>query len=496
MMRTAAALLLLCFAVPAFAGNQELLIVHATLISGRGTEPVADAWIRVSDGRIAEVGSGSPDTGDERIVDAGGRYLIPGLIDSHVHLYHATGLKRKYTRDFERLYRDYMIQQPRSFLYYGFTTVVELNAEAEANARFVSAPEHPHLVHCGQGIVLQNGFMSLDFPPGEFEDAYPGFLIDHYRAAGTDDEAAARHSPEAAVAHVLAAGGRCVKIYYEEALWWPGPRPDFQLPSVAIMRDVVRIAHEHNLPVLLHATTPAGHQFGLQVGVDILAHGMWEWPGQPFDAPEPTEEYRRIAKDVARSGIRIQPTLTTVRNAASLFDPTVLDDPGWRHAVPASYLLYLRTDAQAQRDDFLRMFAQSLPAGATTESLPALQHAFQTRYLRLIERMREDGTQLIFGTDTAVGGFGWAAPPGLAGYREIRAWADAGIPLPEIFRALTVENAAALRIDADAGSIEPGKRADMLLLRKNPLECAEAYDSIDAVIVGGKWLERDALSAN
>ena len=120
-------LLLLC--VPALATENSLLITNAVLISGPGPTPVENSWVRVSAGRITEVGSGPIELRDERIIDAEGRYLIPGLIDSHVHLYHATGLKKKYSNDFERLYEEYMVQQPRSFLYYGFTSVVELLRE-------------------------------------------------------------------------------------------------------------------------------------------------------------------------------------------------------------------------------------------------------------------------------------------------------------------------------------------------------------------------------
>ena len=90
----------------------------------------------------------------------------------------------------------------------------------------------------------------------------------------------ADHTPAATVAKIAEQGGRCVKLYYEEALWWPGPeRPSFELPSEQIVREVVAEAHQRGLPVLLHSTTPAGYRFAMATGVDTVAHGLWEWPG-------------------------------------------------------------------------------------------------------------------------------------------------------------------------------------------------------------------------
>jgi len=481
---------------PVVVLGDSFLVKDAVLISGQSATPIADSWVRFSDGKITEVGTGPVEPAGDEIIEAEGRYLIPGLIDSHVHLYHATGLKRKYSDDFDSLYEEYMTQQPRSFLYYGFTSVVELNADAQTNARFKSAPIRPRLFHCGQGVILDNGFMSLEIPHGELDTTFPGYLVDHYRGERSiDNRERQLHSPEAAVRHVIAQGGRCIKMYYEEALWWPGSAPDFELPTVEITRDVVESAHEHKLPVLMHATTPAGHRFALDAGVDILAHGMWEWPSQQYDATEPALEYLQVANDVADSTIWIQPTLTTIRNTASLFDREILEAASWSNVVPKPYLQYLRSDAQSQRSDFLARFASLVSQGATPEEIPGLIQNVLSRYKTLVASMIDNGAKLLFATDTAVGGFGWAAPPGLAGYWEIQEWAESGISPQDLFRALTTNNALALGIGSEVGSIEVGKNADMLLLTENPLDNVAAYDSIDLVIIDGQIIERNALSA-
>ena len=487
-------LLLACCA--ASGADRPTTIINVTIISPERSTALVDAWVRIDDGIISAVGTGLADTAGSQIIDANGGYLVPGLIDSHVHLYHATGLKRRYTDNFEALYHAYMQQQPRSFLYFGFTTVIELNADAATNTRFESAPVHPNLIHCGQGIVLSDGFMALELDGEPIDDAYPGYIIDHYSGSRVPEGAdVAKHRPAAAVDYVREHGGRCVKLYYEEALWWPGGAPEFRLPSVQIVQDVVSAAHAQNMPVVLHATTPGGHQFAMEAGVDILAHGMWEWPGQAFDAPDPSDEYEQIAWNIAKSGIWLQPTMTTIRNTASLFTTALLDDPEWLNAVPASYLDYLRSDAQQQRQDFLDKFASQIESGTAVDDISLLMAAFNTRYERLISKLKSNGASIIFGSDTAVGGFGWGAPPGLAAHWEMRAWARAGISLDTLFYALTLGNAKAFGIEGVVGSIEVGKRADLLLLAANPLDDVSAYNKIDQVVLGGKRIARSSLSA-
>jgi imidazolonepropionase-like amidohydrolase len=81
------------------------------------------------------------------------------------------------------------------------------------------------------------------------------------------------------------------------------------------------------------------------------------------------------------------------------------------------------------------------------------------------------------------------------GYLEMHGWARAGISLKTIFRAATLDNARAFGLDDQLGTIEAGKRADLLLLTDNPLVDISAYDTIKTVIIGGRLIDRQALSA-
>ena len=73
--------------------------------------------------------------------------------------------------------------------------------------------------------------------------------------------------------------------------------------------------------------------------------------------------------------------------------------------------------------------------------------------------------------------------------------AEAGVSLQAIFEAGTINNARRFGLEADYGTLEPGKIANLLLLEANPLEDVTAWDRIDTVILHGEAHERDSFRA-
>ena len=494
----------LLLALPRPVESQTLLIRDVSVVNPERGEAIAHQDVRVEAGRIVSIELTGPDHRADTELDGRGRFLSPGLIDSHVHLQTGTGLKRRYTADFDSLFAQFQRQQPRSFLYYGYTTVVENNGDAIVDQQFAAAPRHPRLVSCGPAAVLSNDFMSTDFDStAEFYAAFPNFLHDRFSTPALPDGIdPARHTPAAVVAAIAASGGRCVKLYYEEALWWPGEhRPDFALPSEAIVREVVAEAHARKMTVLLHGTTPDAHRFGLASGVDVMAHGLWDWPGAMYGWPEIPAEVLATADAVAASPMKVQPTWMTAAGMTSMFRPQLLDDPGFRKVVPADYLAYLRGPGQQARVDYLNRFRPFIEAaharGEAFSANPAvIMDAYQHRYRAILQRQYQAGAHFLFGTDTSVGTPGWGNPPGLSGFWEMQAWSAAGIAPLAILRAATIDNAKAFGLADEIGSIEVGKRADLLLLAASPLQSSEAFDQIEKVIVAGVVIERDSLAAD
>lgn len=497
------ALAALLLALASTGNAAELMIRNITIVSPERETPLRGAYVLIRDGRITAVSAEPIEAPDAEVIDGRGRYLVPGLIDSHVHLNHATGLKRRYTPDFDRLYREFQRQQPRSYLYYGYTTVIENNGDPAVDRLFDDAPLHPRREHCG-ALPVVDDFLATDFDSAEdFLAAYPNVLHDRNTNPGLPSGLdPANRTPDATVARIAATGARCVKLYYEEALWWPGhEHPPFRLPSLAILREVVAAAHARGLTVLMHGNTPASHRMGLEAGIDVMAHGLWDWQGAMHGHESIPTGVWRVADAVAKSPMQVQPTWMAGAGMASLFDPDSLEDPRLANVLPATYLAYLRGPGQQARVDYLARFGPAIEAahargdGATDQPAQVIAMYLQ-RYRHILQRQHAAGANFLLGSDTAVGTPGWGNPPGLSGYLEMKAWVDAGIDLNTILRAATLDNAKAFGLDAELGSIEVGKRADLLLLAANPLETVEAYDLIDRVILGGEVIERDALAAN
>ena len=117
------------------------------------------------------------------------------------------------------------------------------------------------------------------------------------------------------------------------------------------------------------------------------------------------------------------------------------------------------------------------------------------RVRQVVAYLASKDANFLFGTDTP------SAPtygnlPGLNGYMEMKQLLKAGMSLEQIFKAATLSNAREFKLDSQYGSIEPGKVANLVLMRQSPLETVDAYDSITTVWVHGKAISRESLAAD
>ena len=102
---------------------------------------------------------------------------------------------------------------------------------------------------------------------------------------------------------------------------------------------------------------------------------------------------------------------------------------------------------------------------------------------------------ILFATDTPSAPT-YANPPGLNGWLEMHRLIDAGETPAQIFKSATLKNAQALKLDGDIGTVQMGKRANLLLLRQDPTQSIDAYAGIAKVILNGRVLEPSELAAN
>jgi imidazolonepropionase-like amidohydrolase len=449
------------------AGAQDLRVTHVTIVSPERAYPARDTTISIHDGRIvASVRTAN-------VIDGHGLFLAPGLIDSHVHLHDIPGMTAEQGRAHPEIARAARDQIPKSFLYSGFTTLLDLNGSPAELADWKTHEPRPDTYFCG-GAIIKDGYPMNFVPKPQRYTAFPYMIVD------TDSSAAA------AVAHMQADGARCVKTFYERGF---GPDKNLPLPSLHTIRALVRAAHAVGLPVFVHANGAVAQTFALDAGADVIAHGMWHWDGEPRTDTilGPSEE--AILDRVISTHTGWQPTIQVLYGESNLFSTRFLSDPRLAKLLPASLIAWYGTkEGQWYRDAYANG-ATVTQAQADADEAPwiaRVEHA--TRYL--VERH----ARLLFGTDTPSAPT-YANPPGLNAWLEMQNLIDCGETPLEIFQSATLANARALKLDRDIGTVQLGKRANLLLLREDPTQTIHAYTTIVTVILGGRLIVESDISA-
>jgi imidazolonepropionase-like amidohydrolase len=469
------------------------VIEDVTLISPERPSPVAHTSVVIRNGRIAAIArdlvAGPPATR----IDGRGRFLIPGLIDSHVHVGDMTLLDDDAAEAHPELVQAYRMQLPRAYLAFGFTTLVDLNMEKQTLSGFNGTPVHPNLYHCGPAVHTLGGYGAQRVPKDAASANGINVVYEAAQAKNWPTYLDPRdYTPARAVDRVADAGGVCVKVFDESGFGgvfhWP-------VPSVETFAALRAETRRRGMVLIVHANAVESWRDAIAAHADVIAHGLWHWPGDRFSSATPPE-VRDVIRAAARAGIDVQPTSQVVYGELSIFDRSLLEDPHFAEAVPHVLIAYLKSDAakasaQALADQYRQVFA-SLHPPASMDFATAMSIA-PARVTATLRMMREENVKLLLGSDTPSGDGGIGNPPGLNGRLELTRWAEAGVPLAQILRAATLDNALVFGLSKDLGTVEVGKRADLLLLRADPLKSVEAYDNIETVFLGGNAISRASL---
>ncbi len=499
---------------PAFNVNNGIHIENVTVISANPNGVVEKyiGHVLLDNETILYSGKQKPlVTGNMTIINGEGKFIIPGLIDSHVHLANVAGMTWQNQKDNPKLVEIYFKQLPKSYLYYGYTTLVDVNNYAPNIVEKIKSDSvRPDIYTCGQQIQVMNDFMmEMDEMPLSERLNYP-FLFDKYNEniRIPDSINLELHSPAAIVNQIAnEQGGIGVKIVYEDESM--GFSQSWELPSLNLMRDVVEETRKIGIPVLMHAPSYGGQKFGLEAGIDIFAHPMWSWYMSPNQFLETTftQEHQDVLKEIATKKVGNQLTFRAIYGEVDLLEENFIDDPALADVYPEAYLSWLNTEEanwgkqkilnrakiikviNPTLYDFLRSQFESDEA-----MFRGIQHVFKSRMNVVAKFLSENDAKLLFGTDGVAMNMS-TNPPGYNGFLEMHHWVNAGISLERIFIATTFNNANAFHIDDKYGTIEKGKIANLLLLNADPLQNISAYNQINSVIVRGKNYSRNTLSA-
>ncbi len=420
-MRASTITIVLCLlAAPAAAVDT---VVHAgTLIAEPGAAPLAERSILIEDGRIVEIREGYVREDGAAVVDLSDAYVLPGLIDSHVHLTGELGPDDR-IQSVTFSDADYALQgarHARATLMAGFTTVQDVGGRGE-DAVFALRDAiargdvlGPRIRASGQTVAVSGGHGD---PRNGWSEDVAHALSRSSICNGPDD-------CRRAVREQIRKGADLIKITATGGVLSntaTGVEQQFTDEELAA---IVETAASMGRTVTAHAHGKAGIDAALRAGVASIEHGTY------LD-----EETIALFKE---HDAVLVPTVVAGVTVAELAETAEWMTPPQR--------------------------AKSREVGP--------------QMLDMLARAHEGGVRIAFGTDSGVSPHGQNA-------RELALMVEAGMTPAEALRAATVSAAEHLELAGEIGALAPGMAADLIAVPADPLADISAMLDVPFVMKGG-----------
>jgi imidazolonepropionase-like amidohydrolase len=449
-MRKAALVLLMAFAITLVTSSAEQpqkpaagrikALVGGTLIDGFGGRPVRNSVVLIDGERISAVGvqgSLAVPTGAE-VISTEGMSVLPGLWDMHVHL------MLNGHSDYAHWDKTYpnalgpviMPAGAKQLLLAGVTSARDLGAPLEASIHVRNQINKGELV--GATMYMSGPFIQ--------HAPYPGTELFRWGVTGTDDA-------RAKVRKLADGGVDVIKLIDQDQM------------TIEEVKAVVEEAHRRNLPVVAHSHRPEEIRRGIIAGVDNFEHtGLAAAPEYPEDI---IKAIRERAANMAMGPLFWTPTIEGLFNYEYIRDnPEHIDDTAWHEGLPKDIVDDIKASlTHPERLDYFR---------ATPSRRPTLARKFN--------QLREAGVTLLIGTDSGIpmkfhSGSTW---------RELDAWVNLlGVDAMTTIRAATYWPAVAMRKEREAGTVSPGKYADIIAVRGDVLRYINLLQRVDIVVKRG-----------
>ena len=390
------------------------------LIDGTGAAARTGQTVVIADGRVAAVGDdGAVDVPDgAEVLDLSGHTVIPGLIGLHNHSFYTAAGGRAAQLSFSA---------PRLYLASGLTTIRTTGARApyeEINLRDeieAGLAVGPTIFVTGPYLTGQRGSRTM---------------------AQLDGPESAR---------------RVVRYWSEEGVSW---FKAYTWISRAELGAAIEEAHAHGINVTAHLCS-VGYREAVALGIDNLEHGLFA--NSEYDPSKQPDEcppgFRNTYGELDVNGPEVQQTFrdmvdneVSMTSTLAVYEISVpgrspLDPRVWEVLAPE-----VSADVRAQFESI----RAADPAAGVGLSPELLRIAMDYEYAFV-----QAGGRLAAGVDPT--GYG-AAPPGLGDQRNFELLLEAGFTAPEVVEIMSANGARVLEIYDDVGSVEAGKRADLVVV--------------------------------
>src|ERR1700677_3093791 len=291
------------------------VLKNFTLIDGTGRAPVAHAAMILNNGRIEWVGSGAklkiPPAA--RVINLQGKYVMPGIIDLHVHLGATIGVEQKA----EFFTPENVEKDLKTYASYGVTTVLSMGTNKDSifkirDEQRAGRPTETRIYTAGQGFVFEGGYGGIE---------------------GVNHGVSTVAEVEPAVAAQAAKHVDIIKLWLDDHLGTKKKMP------YDIAQAIIVSAHQHHLPVVAHIFYLQDARQLVDYGVDSLAHSVRD---KPVD--------QAFIEDMKRHGT--WQLAATLSREGSMFvygqTPPFANDPFFTRSVSADVAAKLKSPAYQQ----------------------------------------------------------------------------------------------------------------------------------------------------
>ncbi|MEO1711877.1 MAG: amidohydrolase family protein [Bacteroidota bacterium] len=434
-----------------------LLIRNSSLVNlEKGKIEKRDVLIH--EGKIIEVGRKLKANGLMEL-DAEGLFLMPGLVDAHVHFFQSGGL---YTRPdvldlrdvvpYEQEQAENLARVPdylERYLKAGITSVIDVGGPMSS---YALRDEH-HDGWSAPNIFITGPLVST-YQPEAFD--LPDAPI---------VKVASEEEARALVRKQLPFSPDFIKVWY---IVLPGQTAQ---ENFEIVQATVEEAHQHRLPVAVHATQLLTAKLALKAGADILVHSVDEPVDQEF------------VDSLVRKQIPLVPTLTVEQHYIETFlQKKAFSAQDFALANP--YTLGSLMDTwHLENSDLDRMHEVASMLEERLEKSNGIRAAN-------LKRLHDAGAIIATGTDAGNIGTQHAS----SYLDEMLAMQEAGMSNLDVLRASTVNGAKVLGHYPVLGAVQEGSMADVILLSGNPLDSLHSLAKPKYVVKGGALYYTDSLA--
>ncbi|MEO7207700.1 MAG: amidohydrolase family protein [Steroidobacteraceae bacterium] len=416
------------------------LIEHVTLIDGIH-EPQPDMTVAIEGERITVVTPSAIARGLKgRRIGGEGKYLIPGLIDVHIHLRGGFDVSGSVDAPLGRANRAEGEAALASFLYAGVTTVFDAGNRAD-HILPLRADERAGKILSPRIFATGN----LITYPGSHGDSIAVRIGDFEKDKALLDKHIAEQQPD------------ILKLTLEEEGW--GSRPMIPLMPVALLEQITRHYNQHGIRTTVHVSSELRSLEAIYAGVDTLAHPVIQGPVSDS-----------FVKLMGAKKIPFASTLTIGENYSRLAEhPEYLDQPLYAASLTAEEREHLKTKIRAEWQARPWTWWMKIMTPIAAENIRKIQAA---------------GGVVACGTDQS---------SGAATQRELELLVTAGISPLDTLRIATYNGAVFLGKADQLGSVDKGKLADLVLLSKDPTADINNAKSIVFVMKGGQIIDESRL---